>query len=289
MPREERASYIRAGKLTNGMVLRLTDVSRETPPVIAIHGMWARSARWVNFGKFFTENGFLFVAPTLRYHYLNNACDANLGTTSVLDHVSDILEFIDLIKRHYKINVPPIVMGHSMGGLIAQKVAEETELSGLILINSAWPQGIKAKLNLLYRLRTLRYIFQILRSKPFKISYKLASTYVMNNIPKSERRGLYDKFVHESGRSAREILLGRIAVDETKINCPVLVVGCSKDRIVPSSVAIDLFTKYYNIGKHNRFLKLLQQFAHWPQYEEGWKDFASELLLWIHREVLTPR
>src|SRR3989344_103588 len=199
-----------------------THTKRDFPPIIAVHGMWATASRWERFAKFFSEQGFHFVAPTLPHHF-KGANPNLLRSVSLLDYVDDVRRCVQ--GRSALVSMPPILIGHSMGGLIAQKIAERTKLTALVLICSAPPRGVSLYTDKEYKRAIFRYFFKILFGRPFKPSYELACRFIMNNIPEEEWQKLYHGFVYESGRAAREILFGRVAVDERKIRCPVFVVG----------------------------------------------------------------
>jgi len=244
------------------------------PPIMAVHGMWATNRRWEKFGEFFSGIGFTFVALNLRYHHPNQSRSTLrlLGKTSVMDYVDDGLRCFDKFGP-----TPPILMGHSMGGPIVQKVAEARGSSGLILINSAPVCGVGLHTDPKYKRDIARYFLKILFSKPFKMSFKLASRYIMNRVPIEDRSLLYEGAVYESGRAARDILFGKVSVDEDKITCPKLIIGCRHDMIIKPGVAYDLSLKY-----GGSMLRILDNYGHWPQYEPGWKSVAYDISEWIN-------
>src|SRR3989338_9015182 len=91
----------------------------EAPAVMLIHGMWSRPHVWDGFRAYFEDRGYEVIVPTLRHH--EAAADGlphpELATTSVADYASDIAREIGKLGRK------PLVIGHSMGGLIAQLLA----------------------------------------------------------------------------------------------------------------------------------------------------------------------
>ena len=247
------------------------------PPFLAVHGMWATDLRWEKFGRLFSQRGFRFVAPSFRYHHPGNQTIKALGETSVLDYVDDM---IDLIK---KLNLGlPIIIGHSMGGLVALKLAEEGFASKLILINSAPPAGINLHADWRYQLAVLRYLPKILLQKSFRPNLRLASYYIMNRMPKERWPELYQGMVHESGRAAWEIKTGKITIDFNKITCPALVIGCGEDLIVRPEVASDIYHNLLSL----RSLKIYRHNGHWPQVEYQWEDVAENILQWLAFNIL---
>ena len=87
-----------------------------TETVLMIHGMWGSGAYWENWANYFEDRGFHCLRANLRHHGGDPAAPPHpeLGTTSLLDYAQDLEEEIRRLAS------PPIIIGHSMGGLLAQ-------------------------------------------------------------------------------------------------------------------------------------------------------------------------
>lgn len=112
-----------------------------TDTIFMIHGMWCGSWVWENYERFFENQGYDCVTTTLRHHDMNpqDDPDPQLGTTSLLDYAED------LEREIQQLGVTPIVMGHSMGGLLAQILASRGMAKALVLLAPAPPAGIFAQ------------------------------------------------------------------------------------------------------------------------------------------------
>ena len=108
--------------------------------IVMIHGMWGTGSHWENFKGFFEGKGYQCVVPTLRFHDMhpNAVPDPRLGTTSLLDYEADLEE---LIRGLYEM---PVLMGFSMGGLLAQILGSRGLARALVLLSPAPPYGINA-------------------------------------------------------------------------------------------------------------------------------------------------
>lgn len=251
-------------------------------PILAVHGMWGTSRRMENYMKFFAERGYPFLGINLRGHG-NSRFVKYPGRISVFDYIKDVKDAIDYVG--WKFNCfDPVLFGHSMGGLIVQKTAEETPVRALILLNSAPPAGIRTVRSWSLALSQLKYLFRfILVNRPFKPNFRDASRFIFNGMPRNQWQECYNAMINESGRAAKDIILGRVAVDETKIFCPALIVGCENDKIVHPNIARDLYQKYSRNGKAT--LKIFDKFAHWVQVEPDWQDPANEILSWLKENI----
>ncbi len=111
-------------------------VSESHPvPLLFVHGAWHAAWCWdENFLSFFADKGYRAVALSFRGHG-NSPSDKPLRTCSVADYVQDVTSVADTLP------VPPVVIGHSMGGLIVQKYLESHEAPAGVLLTSMPPQG----------------------------------------------------------------------------------------------------------------------------------------------------
>ena len=108
--------------------------------IVMIHGMWGGGWYWEKYKNFFTEKGYRCHTPYLRYHNVDPKAepDPRLGTTSLIQYAQDLENFI----KEKGLNTKPIIMGHSMGGLLAQILGARGVASSLVLLTPASPAGI---------------------------------------------------------------------------------------------------------------------------------------------------
>ena len=98
--------------------------------IVMIHGMWGGGWNWENYQKFFEGKGYHCLTPTLRFHDVDPKAPPHpqLGTTSLLDYAED------LEKEIGKLDTLPILMGHSMGGLLAQILGSRGLAKALVFL-----------------------------------------------------------------------------------------------------------------------------------------------------------
>jgi len=227
--------------------------------LIFVHGINAHADEWQPFIKYFSERNFSCKAVNLRE-------GLNLRKTRFRDYVNKV-----------KAMVTPedIVIGHSMGGLIVQKIAEETTIRGGIAICPAPPRGIK--LSGIRLSSSLRYLPNIIIKKPFKINFSFYTKYLLNCLGEKESREIYEDQIEESAIVHYEIAMNKIAVDESKVKCPLFFIATKDDRACPSEMVGKIAEKYnadfkvYN-GCHHIF-------ANWQDIAEGIQNFMTKLWL----------
>lgn len=254
--------------------------------IIMIHGMWGSGNYWGDFKGFFESKGYRCVTPTLRYHDMDpkGVPDPRLGTTSLLDYTEDLEKLIR------ELDGMPILMGFSMGGLLAQILGSRGLAKALALLSPAPPYGINAlKLSVVINFRSalLRWGFW---KKPFRLPFTAVAHAMLNQMPEESRRSIYDQFVYESGKATCEIGFwffdpkGAAKVDESKVTCPVLIINGKEDREHPLSVTRKIAKKYNDMATY----KELPGHGHWLIGEPGWQGIAEYVNKWLHQALSKP-
>ena len=244
-----------------------------------IHGMWAGPWCWAGLRSRLEAEGFECIAPALPFHDLDalGEPDPRLGRTSLLDYADALAAQIAALGER------PIIIGHSMGGLLAQMLAARGLASALVLLAPAAPAGVWA-----IGPTVLRSFWRILTTwgfwrKPVRQSFDGACYSMLHLVPAHERRQVYDRFVPESGRAVFEIGLWMLdarhaaRIDASKVTCPVLVVAGREDRITPAWALRRVARSYAAVATYREF----EHHAHWLVGEPGWEAVAGEVLTWL--------
>jgi len=206
------------------------------PPVLFIHGMWADHAHWNRFQRCFAHLGFETHAVTL-------LCHKTPQDVAGLRHVG-IMDFVAQVRNEMS-GLPgaPVVIGHSMGALVAQKVAELEDIRALALLGPVAPGGI-SPLRPSVALCTGGNMLDVLLRRPFMIPPWNARYGIVNTLSPRLQKVVCQSFLYESGKALAEMLRGEITVDERRITCPSLVAVGAMDRATPPSVARLIARKY---------------------------------------------
>jgi non-heme chloroperoxidase len=250
-----------------------------------IHGMWGGGYQWDNFKGFFEALGWRCEAPYLRHHDVRpeDPPHPSLGTTSLLDYAADLEAAVRALPER------PVIVGHSMGGLLAQMLASRGLAEKLVLLAPASPRGITALTASVVKCFLPQFTTWGFWKRPNHPSLDQAVYAFLHLIPPAEQRPIHEKLVHESGRAAFEIGLwpldGKRAseVDPAKITCPVLVVAAEEDRIVPAKVVRKVAARYPQAQYRE-----LKGHAHWLIGEPGWEEVVGFVATWLERSGSRP-
>jgi pimeloyl-ACP methyl ester carboxylesterase len=249
-------------------------------PVLFIHGLTAGAWVFEAWLHYFADRGTPAYALDLRGHNGSRPVP-DYGRTSLRDYATDVADAAAFIASRHDGAVPAL-LGHSMGGLIAQIAAERGVGSALVMMSSAPPRGI-ILFNPSLVFQQLKYLPALFGSRPFLVAEEEQMEITFNVTPREDALRFVKRLVPESGRAAKEITFGLIAVDAAKIRVPRLSTGGVQDAFVPASIARKLATKY---GCECR---LYDAHGHNMMGEPGWERPASELLEWVATQVPIAR
>ena len=198
--------------------------------------MWGDARFWNRFRRRFEECGYRTEAVTFLHH--EKPQDSSmLRHVGIMDYVAQVEQVIGMMPD------PPVLVGHSMGGLVAQKLAERGLAKAVVLVAPVAPAGISlaTRSSLICISGNLH---QIMLQRPFLMPWRQSRYGFLNTLGPREMAAIYRSFVHESGKAMREIVSGAIAVDERQVSCPVLAIVGSEDKATPPSVVRRIAEKY---------------------------------------------
>jgi pimeloyl-ACP methyl ester carboxylesterase len=213
---------------------RKGDRFMQQPDILFVHGAFTRAARWQPWVSFFTAAGYRCVAPSLPGH--DPPDPALLAKLTFMDYVNAVAEVHRTFVR------PPIVIGHSMGGLIAQHLAARAECAALVLVSSTPPWPLRGTRHTLPYLSS--YVLPALAGRTIRVNSSAARDLVLHDLAPAEREELLSILAYESGKAYRTMVLGLAPVAAGAVRCPVLCVSGGADRMLAPSVGRRL-AKFY--------------------------------------------
>lgn len=192
-----------------------------TPMTVFIHGMWG-SARIFEFWlRYADAMNIPAVAFDLRGHGSSRCTNGGLGHASILDYVADGNEVVDTFGKCY-------LVGHSMGALIARKVAtENSNVLKVVSVTSAPEAGLDMMLapSVMLKMMAPRYLSAMLFKKEFTLTAEDAEELMGNTLSGEDLEHMLRETNLESGRAARDITM-QVHVDKLRIESLVIGAGC---------------------------------------------------------------
>jgi pimeloyl-ACP methyl ester carboxylesterase len=254
-----------------GIISKYPAEARHPTPLLFIHGMFVGAWCWdVHFLEFFAQQGFAAHAVDLRGHGDSEGRD-RLRWTRIADYVEDVA---NTVRR---LPVPPILIGHSLGGFILQKYLEDHDAPGAILLSSPPPAGL------------LRTALRIARRRPFvfaKVNLTLSllpvvatpqlarEAFFSADLP-NEQLVAYWKLMQEESYGA---FLDMVALDlprPKKVRAPLLVLGVARDNMIQAA-EIEATARAYH-APHG----IIPDVAHNSMLEPRWQTVADRMLAWL--------
>ena len=250
-----------------------------TSTVVLIHGAFCAAWAMEPFAQLFAMHGYKVVTPTLRHHDFAPGVrpPRELGLTSMLDYADDIEVLVRGLKE------PPVLIGHSMGGLVAQMVATRLPVKALVLLAPSAPWGTLPTSAWEVMSAQGLYLAGQFWNKPLRPESWIAETHALDMLPPGEREATFARFVCESGLATFEILHWAMDarratfVDARKVECPVLAVAGEFDRVNPARTVASIARRYRERGE---FLEVPGA-SHWLIGEPGWQKTAGHVREWV--------
>ena len=254
--------------------------------IVFIHGMFMTPLCWEEWVKYFQANGYTCTAPSWPGRdapivtQRKNHPDATLGKltlTAVVDHLTKQIQLLENT---------PILLGHSMGGLITQILVNRDLAAAGIAIDSAPSAGVfTTKWSFLKANFPMISPF-VSKYQPCQMSFEDFQYAFVNNMPLEEQRAAYDRYVVPESRQVPQESLGGIAkIDFKKPHAPLLMIAGSDDHIIPASLNKSNFEKYRASSSLTEFKEFPGR-VHFIIGQKNWQEVADYCLAWLKEKSI---
>lgn len=246
-----------------------TGLNKNRLPILMIHGMFGGGWYFESWAQFLFEKGFTV-------YVINNLHEGeDLKKVDFYTYLEKSIKVAEEICAVRKGKI--ILVGHSMGGLIVQKMAgtKPDLVEGVVLVASAPPKGISAMSWGVARAMA-KHWFSLAFNLPLKIDKKSAFELLFNWLGGEKRKEqFFEKLVPESSMVAKQLAFSKIPVDEKKVICKVLIVAGLYDRLLPNRIQVSIGNKYDG----SYYLSTLT--GHMPILERSSEETIKDIYRWI--------
>lgn len=257
------------------------------PKIFFVHGMFLTAKSWSDWQTWFSNLGYECVAPPWPLHDadpadLRRSVPAGLGKLTLAD-----------LHKHYRSILaaekePPVVIGHSLGGLLVQKLAADGLIRAGIAICSVAPNRMLA-LDWGFMRNSASITNPFAGDEPFEMTPELFHKNFTNTLTEAESAALYEQYaVHESRQVLRDILGDEGEIDLEKPHVPLLFIGAEKDEIIPSSLVRRNAHAYKDERSHHEFTDFTGR-GHFICGEPGWEEVAERVSNWLEGHLSAVR
>ena len=251
--------------------------------ILFIHGMYMTPLCWEHWLDYFQAKGYRCIAPawpdrdrpvqTLRKSHP----DPHLGRLTlsrVIEHYAGLIPMLE---------EKPILIGHSMGGLVVQLLLQRYVAFAGIAIDSAPPRGVfSTKLTFLKSNWPHINPF-ISQASPIQMTLKRFQYTFVNDLPLEVQQTAFERYVvPESRRVPVESLTKVASIDFSSSHPPLLLVAGSNDHLIPASLNQTNYDKYKRSFSITDFKEFANR-THFIIGQSGWEEVAGYIAAWLEK------
>jgi non-heme chloroperoxidase len=239
-------------------------------PLLFIHGAYTAAWCWEEtFLPYFAEAGYASYALSLSGHGRSRGRE-HLDKYGIRDYVRDVREVTASLPA------PPVMIGHSMGGMVIQKHLEQASAPGAALLASVPPQGLwGSALGLALRRPGLLADLNTLLGGGRVALGALREALFAQPIDDERLQRIYRRMQRESYRAIWDMTLFDLPRIHRMRQSPLLVLGAEHDHLIPASM-VEMTARAYGVAA-----EIFPGMGHGMMLERDWQRVAERVLSWL--------
>jgi pimeloyl-ACP methyl ester carboxylesterase len=243
-------------------------------PILFVHGAWHGAWCWEkHFLPYFAQNGYASYALSLRGHG-DSERPKCFRCMRISDYVADVGRAVGQLPEM------PVLVGHSMGGLVVQKYLEENDAPASVLLASVPVKGV---LRTAFRL-ACRHFWAFMKANLTLSLYPIIGkpelsreAFFSKDIPAGTLNDYFNLMQDESYMAFLDMMIFSLPNPE-KISTDLLIIGASEDTIFYPDEIESIAAAY---GKKP---EIFQGMAHDMMLEIGWQAVADRIIGWLEEK-----
>ncbi|GAA4324046.1 alpha/beta hydrolase [Mucilaginibacter gynuensis] len=247
--------------------------------IVFIHGMFQNPKSWEKWIAYFTEKGYNCIAPAWPLHTgdpteLRNDPPAGLGDLELQTIVDEMERVVTSLPEK------PIVIGHSVGGLITQLLVQKGIVNIGVPIDSVAPNAMLA-FDWGFMKNSALIANPFKGNEPFFMDLESFHGSFCNTMSDAETELAYnDTATHDSRNVLRDCMGEAGQIDLDLPHAPLLFIGGVEDQIIPYELNERNAKAYTDEVSISEF-KSFDNRSHWICGQQGWEEVAAYISEWL--------
>ena len=261
--------------------------------IVLIHGLWVTPLSWGKFQRRYEDMGHRVLAPAwpgIRGTVEDMRRDASslhgVGIAEVVAHYSAVIRALP---------EPPVLMGHSFGGLITQLLLDRGLGAAGVAIDSVPPKGILLLPWSTYRSLLPAFVRPSVPRGSFLFNPQQFRRVFANTLsPESAREAWLEHAIPAPGRAIFQAALSNLVPRSPAFvhfanprRAPLLIIGGERDVIMPAALSRKIHRRHRvspAVTDHREFAGR----SHYLIAEPGWEEVADFALEWAVAHAALP-
>jgi pimeloyl-ACP methyl ester carboxylesterase len=238
--------------------------------------MYLNGRSWQPWVERAGARGFDTVAPSWPFHdgdpvELRDAVNPALGRLTFGDVVASLKRVIDELPER------PLLIGHSIGGLVAQKLASDGYARAAVAVSSAPPQGVLSLAPDFFR-ANWPHVNPFAGASPIRMTKPRFHYTFCTTMTRAESDSAYDAFVVPESRNVpRSTLTAQAHIDFAVDHVPLLMLAGDTDHLTPEALVRKNAARYRQPVEVRSFVGR----SHFICNQPGWEEVADAAFEWL--------
>ncbi|QQL49433.1 alpha/beta hydrolase [Mucilaginibacter ginkgonis] len=246
--------------------------------ILFIHGMFQNPKSWEKWISYFESKGYQCSAPAWPYHegepsQLRANPSPQLGDL----HLREIVDEISFVAKGLD---NPILIGHSVGGLIVQLLISKGIGFAGVAIDSVAPNAMLA-FDWGFMKNSALIANPFKGNDPFEMDADTFYASFGNAMSREESDAAFEAFAtHDSRNVLRDCMGEDGQIDLDLPHAPLLFIGGEKDQIIPPELNQKNAEAYTDTNSHTFFQEFPNR-GHYICGQPGWEEVADSIYNWL--------
>ncbi len=257
------------------------DVTRQPATLVFIHGMYMNGESWAPWVERAHERGHVCHTPSWPFHdgdpaWLRTHIDPGLGRLTFGAVTAHLAAFLDTLPE------PPVLIGHSIGGLLVQKLVNDGYGVAGVAVSSAPPRGL-VSFDPHFLRANFPHVNPLAGNKPVRMTPERFHYAFANTISEEDSAAAFERYVVPESRNVpRSTLTAQARIDFRAAHVPLLFLAGDSDHLTPLSLVAKNVAAYRAAGSEIELTEFTGR-SHFICNEPGWEAVADHALDWVEK------